>query len=463
MLGRLAKLDIVFVKTSDTKTSGASSTNANDIEQIKASLDIEDKPLQEVFNQILRAAGLQAYREGNTVFVGVKLPNEARNIISRTLRLNQVTTGVALNYLVALGAESAIGRDRTITNVQAVPVSGGGTSTPTTQTQTTTETRVETQRIEFQDTTPLLRGLQVVGDERTNTVTLVGSPKQIEIATDHLIQIDPRRRQVAVNVKIVDVNLLASENANSSFSFGIGDTLFQNDNGAGIVNFGTRNPQPVRGVGEGALGFAKQFLARLQAQIETNNAKILTDPTLTVQEGQTAQVNLTQEVPAGVEIQYVNAGQGSNLVPVEKPIVKEAGLTLGIKVERIDDNGFIALSVAPSVSAVTGQFVSRNGDTVALLNERTLSSGLVRLRDNQTAILSGIIQDSDRTTVTKVPILGDIPILGALFRSTNKVNQRQEVIVLLTPQIMDDSERSSSMGFNYNPSPDARRMLEQRQ
>jgi type IV pilus assembly protein PilQ len=77
-------------------------------------------------------------------------------------------------------------------------------------------------------------------------------------------------------------------------------------------------------------------------------------------------------------------------------------------------------------------------------------------------ILSGIIQDADRTTVTKVPILGDIPILGALFRSTNNVNQRQEVIVLLTPKIMDDSERSSSMGFNYNPSPEARQMLERR-
>ena len=138
-------------------------------------------------------------------------------------------------------------------------------------------------------------------------------------------------------------------------------------------------------------------------------------------------------------------------------------MTVGIKIERVDDNGFVALSVAPTVRAVQDQYEDPTGNLIALINERSLTSGLIRLRDNQTLILSGIIQESDRTSVDKVPILGDIPILGALFRSTNKQNQRQEVIVLLTPQIIDDSERSSSMGYNYNPSPDARQMLERSQ
>ena len=83
------------------------------------------------------------------------------------------------------------------------------------------------------------------------------------------------------------------------------------------------------------------------------------------------------------------------------------------------------------------------------------------MRDNQTLILTGIIQDSDRTSVSKVPILGDIPILGALFRSTNKANERQEVIVLLTPQVIDDSQRGRVLG-NYQPSKDMRQMLERK-
>jgi len=96
---------------------------------------------------------------------------------------------------------------------------------------------------------------------------------------------------------------------------------------------------------------------------------------------------------------------------------------------------------------------------IFLVSERSLNSGLVRLRDGQTLILSGIIQDADRTSVSKIPILGDIPLLGSLFRRTDRTNERREVIVLLTPQVMDDSERSS-FGYNYQPSPDVRGVLE---
>lgn len=487
----------------------------------RISLDIQDESVQDVFNSVLRVTGLQAHREGRTIFVGPRLPNEARNLITRSMRLNQVTVGVALNFLVAMGAESAISRERTITSVQAVPV--GGAQAPATQTQTSTETRIETQRIDFQDSTPLLRGLEVVGDERTNSLTLIGSPKQIEIASTQLIQLDSRRRQVAINVKVVDVNLLATDNFNTSFSFGVGDFFFSNDAGSGTVNTGGINP-PTRGdvrngrfsppittpgypegadlgpfldtrpdapfgstplgvrapfgsnsnplapgvteqqVNETTFGlpqlfqFPRRFLSRLQAEIVNQNAKILTDPTLIVQEGQQASVNLTQEVVGNVTVTFTDTVGGQRET---RQITKEnIGLTLGVRIERVDDNGFVSLSVAPVVKAPQGEAETGDGGSIILVSERSLNSGLIRLRDNQTLILSGIIQDSDRTTVSKVPILGDIPILGALFRSTNKQNQRQEVVVLLTPQILDDSERSSSLGYNYTPSPDARQMLE---
>ncbi|PLZ25657.1 hypothetical protein CBP28_15355, partial [Fischerella thermalis WC559] len=96
-----------------------------------------------------------------------------------------------------------------------------------------------------------------------------------------------------------------------------------------------------------------------------------------------------------------------------------------------------------------------------LVSERSLNSGLIRLRDGQTLILSGIIQDTERATVSKLPILGDLPLIGSLFRRTNKQNQRNEVIVLLTPQIIDDSEKSS-YGYSYTPSPEVRQILERR-
>ncbi len=474
LLARAAGLNLAFAgREAGEQASGGQQAQQGTpgSEGPTISLDIENEPVQDVFNYVLRLSGLEANRSGRTIFVGAKLPNSTRDVIIRNLRLNQVTVGVALNFLVGLGAETAVSRERQVTSVNAVPVGSG--ANPVTQTQTTTETRVETQRIDFRDSNPLLRGLQALGDERTNSITLIGPPKQVEMAMTQLTQLDIRRRQVVVNVKIIDVNLRDTKNFNTSFSFGVGNNFFTNDGGAAVLNFGGSRPASSAEVTNSLtssptinntplgnpLKFPKRFLATLQAQVENGNAKILTDPTLTVQEGQTAVVNLTQEVFGGYETGTVIDPVTNRVSEVERPIIKRAGLILQVKVDRIDDNGFISLSVAPTVSAINGSTTTGRGDLITLLSARELTSGLIRLRDGQTLILSGIIQDSDRVSVTKVPILGDIPILGALFRRTNKTNDRSEVIVLLTPQIVEDSERSS-FGYNYTPSPDVRQILE---
>jgi type IV pilus assembly protein PilQ len=203
--------------------------------------------------------------------------------------------------------------------------------------------------------------------------------------------------------------------------------------------------------------FPKRFLAQLEAQITSGNAKILTDPTLMVQEGQQGTVKLVQKIVESVKTE-IDGDSGARTIT---PQIGEAGLSLTVNVERIDDNGFISMSVSPKVSSVgaTQNFDSGDGavNLLQLLSEREVSSGLVRLRDGQTLILSGIIQDQERTTVSKVPILGDIPLLGSLFRSTEKDNERAEVIVLLTPEIV---EEDAGLASNYSPSKESREVLE---
>jgi type IV pilus assembly protein PilQ len=575
LLARAAGLNVAYI---DDGAAGQQQAQAGQQGQetapqdVRVSLDIENEPVQNVFNYVLRIANLQANRSGRTVFVGRSLPNSARQVISRTLRLNQVPIPSALNFLVGLGAETAVSRERQVASVVAIPLAnvsadgGGQQASGVNQVQTTTEQRLEVQRVDFQDSTPILRGLQVIGDERTSSVTMVGTPRQIEIAAAQLTQLDIRRRQVAVNVKIVDVNLLATENINTSFSFGVGDTFVVSDGGTGFVNYGGFNPpsaatasgsvisspviqNPLVGLGantivdlsspgvrvpgttpgtvivdqrpgqtpirrisnaaageflrrvagvsenpfetgitdisqaedniitidadgnatvtQGTLGTATaglpslfqyptRFLANLQAQVTNGNAKILTDPTLVVQEGQTANVVLGQDVVTNASITQntTNAGT-SQSQDIEKEI---AGLSLALEVNRIDDNGFVTLQINPQVTSPADTQVINNTQ-ITLLARRNLQSGQVRLRDGQTLILSGIIQETDRTTVSKVPILGDIPILGALFRRTDRNNSRQEVIVLLTPRVLDDSD-FSTFGYRYTPSPEAQELLQ---
>ncbi|WP_414527942.1 AMIN domain-containing protein [Nodularia chucula] len=560
LLARAAGMNLAYVGGEDDDQQLTSRTQVNTGATLAApiyqriSLDIENEPVQDVFNYVLRMSGLEANRSGRTIFVGTKLPNSTRDVVVRNLRLNQAGVPEILRVLVNLGAESAFTAELKTTRVTTEVI---GTEAER-ERELNEDTELRAQRITFVDSVPILRGLQVSGDERTNTITLIGQPKLVEIAMSQIVPLDLRRRQVAVNVRIIDVNLLNTQDQNTSFSFGVGNNFFVNDGGAASLNFGgvrpptgteARNsvtdtpiiPNPITGtpfLREGFFNpitgrpsasppldpngnptqpaitnftpgqpgrttfeivptaidpltgeptnfrlipqttpgtpdtyefglpslfqFPQRLLASLQAQITNGNAKILTDPTLIVQEGQTADVRLTQEVVANISREITRGdGTSTETITADKANV---GLTLAVRVERIDDNGFVSLSVSPSVSSPQAPAdinVGGSSQRIFLVSTRSLTSGNIRLRDGQTLILSGIIQDQDRTSVSKIPILGDLPLLGSLFRRTNRTNERNEVIVLLTPQIMDDSE-NSPYGYNYTPSPEVRQMLERR-
>ena len=436
LLARAAGLNLAFTEAGGGEGAAAADT--------KVTLDIEDEPVQNVFNYVLQISGLEANRVGRTIFVGPRLPQSARNLTVRSVRLNQVDVASAVNFLVFMGAESAFTDVQEIETVESTIDVGEEVEQIE---RTELETSVDVLRADYGDSPPLLRGLQVIGDARTSSVTLVGSPRQVEIATTQLVQLDLRRRQVAINLRVVDVNLSAEENLDASFSFGINDSFVNQNNGILGLAFDSANP----------FNIARNFVAQLNASIVNGNSKIITDPTLIVQEGQDASVNLVEEV---INESVTNAViSDSGIVTNEREVeLVDVGLTLAINVDRIDDNGFVSLSVAPTISSPGAQFNLGGDDFVIPISTRALSSGQIRVRDGQTLVLSGIIQDTDVASVTKVPILGDLPIIGALFRDTTTTNERQELIVLLTPQILDDSD-ASIYGYSYTPGEDVRELL----
>jgi type IV pilus assembly protein PilQ len=442
------------------------------------SLDIENESVQDVFNHVLRVADLQANRVGRSIYVGPRLPDGARTTVSRTLRLNQVDAIQAAGFLASLGAEAT----QTVTRpqVEVIEIPSSDENTPPVRRVVEYESTVIEQLTydpaDESFVTQPLEGLQAVADERLNSITLVGEPNLVNTASEYLARLDLRRRQVAVNVKIIDVNLSAIDRFGTSFSFSLGNLSFVNTGGAGVINFGGSSPSGVptplspggiSSINPVASAFAvpAELLFQIQAQITNGNAKILTDPTLVVQEGQAATVGLTQEVVTNITSTISTSTPPVITTEVEK---EPAGLTLNLQVERIDDNGFVTINVAPRVAAVTGtQNISTSSgtgsqltNTIALLATREISSGSVRLRDGQTLLLSGIIQESERDVISKVPILGDIPILGALFRSQNVESTRTEVLVMLTPHVIDDSDEAI-FGYSYTPSDQMQEVLDQ--
>ena len=124
-------------------------------------------------------------------------------------------------------------------------------------------------------------------------------------------------------------------------------------------------------------------------------------------------------------------------------------MNLKVKVDRIDDNGFVSLSVSPQISVPisAGQ---NNGVDIFNISGRSLSSGAIRLRDRQTLVLTGVIQEQDTATATKWPFFGDLPILGQFFRGTGFNRVKNELVILVTPSIVDDNA-GRSHGYGYIP------------
>jgi type IV pilus assembly protein PilQ len=143
-----------------------------------------------------------------------------------------------------------------------------------------------------------------------------------------------------------------------------------------------------------------------------------------------------------------------------QPKFGTSGLTFGAKVSKIDDNGFVTFSLSPAVSAVadTPQQIQGCGN-VSILRVRRLDTGEVRVRDGQTLILTGVIADEDRQAVTKWPVLGDIPLVGQFFRSSSNARQKNELVIMVTPRIVNDGD-GGAYGYGYQPATlDSRRFL----
>ena len=221
-----------------------------------------------------------------------------------------------------------------------------------------------------------------------------------------------------------------------------------------------------------------QFFDFLTAQIQSSSTKVLASPTLIIQEGSEASEGsdgaeissdgkvgreFSNEALVSVGTQLVTSfevRQDENGNNYCQPIFGNAGLTFGARVDKIDDNGFVTFSLSPEISAAVGSSVSvGNCGNINTINKRALDTGKIRVRDGQTLILTGVISDTDVQAVTKWPILGDIPLIGQFFRSSAGDRRKNELVVLVTPRIIDDTQ-GGNYGYGYRPDlPAARQIL----
>ncbi len=426
-------------------------------------LTLKDVTYQKAFNALLLSSGLQAKLHKNILYVG---PNVRDTVFttrsSDVYQLNQISASSAADYLANLGA--SVTKTYTIkTSVtqgasQSESVQGASSSSTTTD-QSETSVKV------YGATIGPLVGLIATTDERLRTVTMVGDKSMIDLAKVFLGRLDKKQQQVALSVRVLDINLSGQDKFTSNWgmAFEQGSPFIIGTQGLIKSSIGRFIPSsdwdadikenPGRSIAKDLDGKwnTNSFFGLLEASIENGNTKVLASPTLLLSESSGTAGG------EGIGRQYGNEGyvEVGDQVAVDGTFsdgscdlkYDNVGVELGAKVLGIDQNKNITFTMSPVVTSISSSRVIPLCGQVSLLNSRKVETGAVRIKDGETLVLTGVIQDSDVDKLYKYPLLGDLPLLGALFRSKSNETSKRELIILATPKIINEG---SSNIEDYN-------------
>ena len=303
---------------------------------------------------------------------------------------------------------------------------------------------------------PTLGTIQVIG----------GSDTQIDMIREYIATNDRKAPQAYLEVQIISLSESGSKTFENTWQFLSKNFSF---NAGGSQGFATSSMYPVFFAGHGytvvdASEFdestgsytpvgvvgkwstSPQLVYSVNYLVESQKGRVLANPRVLLTSGQSSTIDLTSDYVSKVESQYLDSGSSSGSAQVQKTYeIKEDN---GIKVDItpfISPDGYVTLDIKPNYKTIASQLydVGETGDqelVATLLQRRDLDLKGVRIKDGETLVIGGMIQEQENKTVKKIPFLGDIPVIGMFFRSTSTNKSKEEMVIMLTPQIVVDTE-----------------------
>jgi general secretion pathway protein D len=173
------------------------------------------------------------------------------------------------------------------------------------------------------------------------------------------------------------------------------------------------------------------YQATVRAIASANNLEVLSRPSILVRNNQPATIQVGESVPIITSVSYAaNTG-----LPIVTPTYQPVGIILQVT-PFITDDGLVEMIVSPSISSLSSQTVQIAPGYSAPVINNSGASTVVVVPDGQTVIIGGLMENDKAGVDTKIPILGDIPILGNLFKRTQRDHAKTELIIFLTPHVV---------------------------
>lgn len=296
----------------------------------------------------------------------------------------------------------------------AMPAANGGSSTSATDIANAVQQALQ----------QIAPDLHITVPANSTEIVLAGSPSSIRLAKDLISRLDRPKPLVILDTEVLEVDENVARNLGLSLPGAVISSTFSEIQP-------TPNPlgEPGKLISlQGLTRTPLQFTAALNLLVQKGDARVLADPRVTTVSGNTASIR------AGDSIAILTQTGGGVGTPVTQQLQTfNTGVTLDIT-PQVGPNDRITVALHPVVNSLEGlvngipQIATRDTQTV------------VQLQNNQTLVIGGLIQETTQHSVSKIPLLSDIPLIGKLFENGDTEYQRNELVIVVTPHIIKAGE-----------------------
>lgn len=290
---------------------------------------------------------------------------------------------------------------------------------------------------------------------------LGGSEHQLEMIEEFIADNDKKQPQAYLELSIIELNESGSkalqntwQYMSKNFSFNAADGSTGNHSMFPIFFKGNSYPHyPANPTGPDSSDYdVTKFPGRssltytINYLIENNKGRVVANPRILITNGQESTIDLTSDYVKTVTSQVLETS-----LSAATQRTYEIGDDNGIKITVtpfISPDGYVTLNINPDYATIAGQVTTKSeaGENApddiqaTLLQRRNLELKNVRIKDGETLVIGGMIRENEAKTIKKIPFLGDLPGIGMFFRSTTTTRGKEEMVIMITPRIIADSD-----------------------
>ena len=402
---------------------------ADDSVNGKITVQLAGVSFQEALDIITKTKGLQYQTIGNTIIVGTK---------------NNMSAGFGQLHVFHLKFANP---DDVVNAAKLALGLGGSTESSSTEnsTQTTTTSNTNSTTSNNDGTTTAEISGNLTVDKATNSLLFYGTASEAQKVRAVLDQIDIPYEQVSLEAQVMSINKTDSKNLGIEWEWSKAPQSYEEytpekitiDAATGKITSTepaeiTRASSFNKGTTGGIISFGRSpdglpyefyYAAKINALINNGKANILSKPKITTINGKEATINIGGEVP----IPTLTVSDNTTTTTYE---YKETGIILKYT-PRVNDDGYITAKIHTEVSTPT-----YDADTKAYRFNKRSADTQVRLKDGETMVIGGLIGSDESKVMSKIPFLGDLPILGRFFSNVNNSKNESEVIIFVTARIV---------------------------